>query len=389
VKVAPVAGRAARQGETRGSGAMIIDPYLAKRAARKVVTALADWWLTKVYDVHNMLEKAEVLPQSVGFETTNICNANCVFCAYQYQQRPTGVMDMSLCRRLTREVADLGILGLSFTPMVGDPLVDPYILERISLARDQGVKSTSLFTNGILFRKVGVDRILKSGLSELRLSTAGFDDASYRRIYRSTRYRQMYDALVELLERNEGMGHPVKVTIGIRADEPMSVIRRKPDFRRIARLVDGVDANLRFDSWSGRIAREELPAGMQLRRPPRKTYPCSMLYFGLTVLWDGRVSVCGCRDLDVGDDLLLGSAHSASLLELWSGSKLADLRRRWLHERQIPDVCEDCTHYQPATRYLRPDLKRQVETAALNGRSRETVTAHSAIGGPQGDGERF
>jgi hypothetical protein len=52
-------------------------------------------------------------------------------------------------------------------------------------------------------------------------------------------------------------------------------------------------------------------------------------------------------------------------------------------------VCEDCTHYQPATRYLRSDLKRQVETAALNGRSRKMATAHSAIDGPQGDGERF
>src|SRR5438876_4286908 len=36
----------------------------------------------------------------VSIETTNICNANCIFCAFQYQKRPTGVMSIELFRKI-------------------------------------------------------------------------------------------------------------------------------------------------------------------------------------------------------------------------------------------------------------------------------------------------
>jgi MoaA/NifB/PqqE/SkfB family radical SAM enzyme len=346
---------------------MTIDTYLPRRVARKLVTGARDRWLAATHDVQDTLRKATVLPNRVDFETANVCNANCVFCAYQFQERPTGVMDIALYRRLIAETAALGVPAVGFTPLVGDPLVDPHIVERIRLARAAGIPRISFFTNGILFEKTGIDELLRSGLTEIHVSTAGFDEASYRRVYRSTRYRQMYTGLTRLLERNQQLGHPVEVRLAIRADEPLAAIRRKPDFQRIAHLVDGVDANLRFDSWSGRITGEQLLPGMTLRAQPDKRMPCSMLYFSLTVLWDGKVTACGCRDLDAGSDLVLGNVAGTTLYELWSGSRLAELRRAWDERRDLPDLCHDCTHYQRATLYLRPALRRQIEASARRG----------------------
>ncbi|MHB8574550.1 MAG: radical SAM protein [Dehalococcoidia bacterium] len=346
---------------------MAIDTYLPRRAARKLLTIAQDRVLATTHDVHDTLRGAVVLPNRVDFETTNVCNANCVFCAYQFQTRPTGVMDMELYDRLIRETAALGVPSVGFTPLVGDPLVDPHIVARVRLAHELGIPSIGFFTNGILFRAVGIDSILTSGLTDIRLSTAGFDDASYRRVYRSTRYRQMYDGLVELLERNNDLGRPVAVSLAIRADEPLSAIRRKPDYRRIAHLIDGADANLRFDSWSGRISEAQLLPGMTLRRQPDRRFPCSMLYFSLTVLWDGQVTACGCRDLDAGSDLVLGNAVDTSLYDLWSGVELAKLRHDWDERGTLPAICTDCTHYTSARMYLRPRLRRTIETSALRG----------------------
>jgi len=36
----------------------------------------------------------------LSIETTNICNANCTFCAYQYQESTTGMMSMDLFHRI-------------------------------------------------------------------------------------------------------------------------------------------------------------------------------------------------------------------------------------------------------------------------------------------------
>ena len=360
---------------------MKIDSYVAKRIVKKTAEIATDQWLARTQDVDAVLRQAAVLPQAVDFETTNVCNANCVFCAYQFQERPTGVMEMDLYRRLIQEVAELGITTIGFTPLVGDPLVDPHILERAALARELGIESIGFFTNGILFKKVGIEAILTSGLTHLRLSTAGFDEESYRRIYRSTRYRQMYGGLVELLERNQALGHPVEVTLCIRADETLSEIRKKEDFRRIEPLIDGVEANLRFDSWSGRITAKALPAGMQLRPVPKKNFPCSLLYWSLTVLWNGEVTACGCRDLDGNGDLVLGNAHERSLVELWSGAKLAALRSNWMEAQEVPNICKDCSHYTPATKLLRGALKQRIELSAGNAAPGTIAAAPAGMSG--------
>jgi MoaA/NifB/PqqE/SkfB family radical SAM enzyme len=338
-----------------------IDSYVAARAARKAQSIVGDWWLARTRPLEPVLDQAAAVPTKVDFETTNICNADCIFCAYQYQERPTGMMSLDLFRRLIRETAELGVTHVGFTPLVGDPLIDPHIVERVRLARDLGIATIHFYTNGILFKKVGAEALVTSGLTNLYLSTAGFDDASYRRIYRSTRYRQMYEGLVELLECNERMGHPIEVRLAIRSDEPMTAIRRKPDFQRIAHLIDGADAQMRFDSWSGRITADQLLPGMTLRPLPKKHLPCTLLYVGLTVLWDGQVTACGCRDLDAGSDLLLGNAAETPLADLWASAKLALIRRAWLDDEQIPAICRDCTHYTPATTWLRPENRAKVE----------------------------
>src|ERR1700704_696229 len=63
----------------------------------------------------------------VSIETTNICNANCVFCAYQYQTRPTGIMSVELFRKIIDEYSELGGGELGLTPTVGDPLIDKHL----------------------------------------------------------------------------------------------------------------------------------------------------------------------------------------------------------------------------------------------------------------------
>lgn len=91
----------------------------------------------------------ELTPKTLYIETTNICNADCVFCAYQYQNgfRPgKGVMKDEIFEKALREYKQMPepVSGkkkqINFTPLVGEPLVDPKIIARTKLAREMGFR---------------------------------------------------------------------------------------------------------------------------------------------------------------------------------------------------------------------------------------------------------
>ena len=69
---------------------------------------------------------------------TNICNAKCTFCAYPKvvtnKTLQTGVMSFEVFKKAVDEWAALGGQSLDLTPVVGDPLVDPGILQKVDYA---------------------------------------------------------------------------------------------------------------------------------------------------------------------------------------------------------------------------------------------------------------
>ena len=72
----------------------------------------------------------------LSIETTNICNANCIFCAYQYQSRPTGLMDMDLFEKVVEQYAQNNVGNVNLTPTVGEPLADKYLLKELNLLKN-------------------------------------------------------------------------------------------------------------------------------------------------------------------------------------------------------------------------------------------------------------
>src|SRR5919199_4591880 len=54
-------------------------------------------------------DRAPILPEIVQIESTNICNAKCVFCPRDDMHRRQGVMSFDLFRKIVDECAELGI----------------------------------------------------------------------------------------------------------------------------------------------------------------------------------------------------------------------------------------------------------------------------------------
>ena len=298
-------------------------------------------------DYSSQLARTAHCPPLLGIETTNICNADCVFCAYQYMERPKIIMDFELYKKIVQDYAACGGRNIGLASTVGDPLLDTRLLDRIAYGCSQGMQGFGFFTNGILLHKFNLHDLLTSGLGGMHISLAGFDRETYHRTYRVDIYQRVIENLLQLAEVNNSLGRPVALTVSVRSPLPTRQLIRTEDYRRLRAAGLPVEFALRYDNWAGKIKRNDLVGIMRLRPVPSKKQPCSMLWFGATVHADGVFTVCGCRDLNGTSELSLGNLRQHSLAELWTSERLQRLRREFT--TRLPDICVDCAHYSPVS----------------------------------------
>jgi len=85
----------------------------------------------------------------LDIEPTNICNANCVFCGYQYQEgKSYRKIDLGFVEKLLDAFCAAGGGDIGLTPIVGDPLVSHDIERLVSMCRSRKeIKMIGLTTN--------------------------------------------------------------------------------------------------------------------------------------------------------------------------------------------------------------------------------------------------
>ncbi|MCC6794975.1 MAG: radical SAM protein [Candidatus Hydrogenedentes bacterium] len=300
-----------------------------------------------------------VPPPSLHIETTNICNANCIFCAYQYQKvwrAGKGVMDDELFERVLREFKEMGGEEVSFTPIVGDPLVDPDIVHRIARVCSEGL-TVSFFTNGILFNRIDVEALVKTGIAKIFLSTSPFDEQSHRAVYRTNHYSDLLNGVARLLRARNDAAAPLRVYIEFRSPVSAEETFNFPDFiDKIRPLLTSEEQHAvriqtkGYDSWAGQIASDDLVGIMEMAIPPRlKNRPCLRTFLP-SVLYDGTVRACSCifapPEAGTSDDgLTIGHLNDATFQEIWQGEKLRAVRRTFTTGKLLP-VCAQCTRYR-------------------------------------------
>jgi radical SAM protein with 4Fe4S-binding SPASM domain len=291
--------------------------------------------------------------------TTNICNAKCAFCAYpravENGTLETGVMTMPVFQKIVSEWAKNGGDHLDFTPVVGDPLIDPSLIEKIKFAHATGVSKISFTTNGILLNHHdNYKKLVDLKVSSIYISIGATDEAQYKLIYGVNQYQKVISGLRNLLDYNRQNGEPVYVNIRFRNAQRPSEILTSEDFVKylkpfISAKVE-VNFTVDFDNWGGTIRQEELPGVMRLRKPrPEIKIPCTSL-FGFAIRHDGSVRLCGCRmkssDLD---DLVVGNVNQQSLEEISASAKTKSIIEGF-YRGERPETCKSCTLYTPVTR---------------------------------------
>ena len=321
-----------------------INRLFVSKVAR-VVSRKADALVGRLYPLGGTLNAMAARPFEMHLELTNLCNANCVFCPYQFQTREVQFMPDEVFHKAVADYVSIGGGSVGLTPIVGDALIDPKFLERVRYLRSlPQVDRIWLTTNCILLDRFGVDAVLQSGINALNVSTAGFEAEMYQRVYRNASYQRMRRNVLELVERNSALGSPVAITIALRPDRPLDAVMADPDFQPILAHHPQLDFTWSFTSANGRITREILPASMKLRVVNNRPEACVNTYNGPMVLPDGTVMGCSCvAAMDATKNLGIGNILQSHLEEIWTGASTRTLRAsftdRTLNPRALAAIC--------------------------------------------------
>ena len=269
-------------------------------------------------------ERAPRLPDIVQIESTNMCNAKCVFCPRDDMHRAEGIMHMDLYRKIVDECAALGITHVRMHNY-GEAFLDRALVEKIHYAKQKGIREVGLISNGSLITERVARGIVDAGLDAINISV----DASGREVFESTRLGLNYDKVIANIERlvrvraEAGKRRPKLILSFVRQNNSADEQAFIEHWRNIADKIHVTDLH----NWAGTLNTES-----------DVNYPCYRPWLTFTVLWDGRVSLC-CADFD--GRTVLGDLNTSSIREIWNGDAYLAVRRQHL-EHGGPDVCQSC-----------------------------------------------
>ena len=289
----------------------------------------------------------------LGFNVTDVCNANCCYCAYKFD-KPEGVMEMQIYKKGIQEFSKMGGGMVGLGPITGEPLLDPHLTERIEFATQfKNIKGISFYTNGILLKKEKIRRDLIQLSSKIRIniniSLPGFEKEMFERVYNVKWDEAILHGIKNLLQENE----EAFINLGLQPDR--GGVLKERNFRTyILPYIDKKNISLPGsrirDNWCGQIKEDHLTGDMVLRKALKiKNIPCKVLLDRhIDILVNGDVRMCGCRYGKEGkhDELVIGNIKEKSLSEIWFGSEPKKICENFL-KSEVPTPCQECLMYCP------------------------------------------
>src|SRR3972149_4369448 len=256
----------------------------------------------------------------VQIENTNICNAKCYFCGHKYMKRPQVVMAQDIFEKIINECKGINNIEGVFLTGLGEPLLDPNIVDRVKLIKKTLRVPVTIYTNGTNIDKY-LNDLLGAGLDLLYISLNACTKEKRKEIMGIDNFEQI-DKLIRNWNHNK-----CKIFISSIPDWGlMEVGDCEKMFEMYGKFVDEVYYHYAAN-WAGKI--------FDLKFIPQNA--CPRPFSMIHVLNDGRVALC-CLDID--GEVILGN----NILEAINSEKLKFYRQKMIEgKRSELELCKNCT----------------------------------------------
>ena len=296
-------------------------------------------WLMKNYLPNRTMSR----PLMLHIETINICNHNCIFCAYGSTQNEKIIMSMDLFSKVVSDYVDMGGGGISLTPSPGEIFLDPLLIERLQLLEKfPQITNLSITTNGIGSKKYGNQELREiiTRFERIHISIYGLNADEYSQITKCHTYDQCISSIRRIVE----YANPNAVCFGFRLLNNRSESEISNWIQNTFGRKIPFGYTTEYTTWGSLILSElnELPGDARWKEMPPITKPCFRPLVSIKVCVSGELSLCICSDKSA-QDLLLGSVFEQSIESMYNSPKCIQF---WSSGQNVPESCKNCSSYQ-------------------------------------------
>lgn len=256
-------------------------------------------------------------------------------CPQSTMKRKSGTMEEQLYQKIIEQCRPMEAV---WTFMMGEPLMDKNLPQRIAYAKNAGIKKVGIFTNASLLKPELADKLLASGIDHITISFDALTKQTFKDVRPGLNFEDVtlnIENMVKLRKKRKQKTPFIAIEF-VKMESNAS--EASPFRKKWERIVDAVYIS-DMVNWGGKI---------QLKSEPRFSYkirrPCYLLWKDMVIFVDGRVALC-CYDFE--GSVILGDATRQSLKEIWTGEKLAEIRE--IHRKgafdKIP-ICANCSAWK-------------------------------------------
>jgi len=273
------------------------------------------------------------LPVRLWIELSSECNLKCVMCPNKdLPSEQKGYMDFEVFKKLVDE-AQQYIFDVSLLHR-GESLLHPEFVKFLHYVTKYEWR-TKLHTNGTVLTKELSKEIIKSGLYRISFSFDGYSPKTYEKIRVGAKFNEVVENIKNLLILKKEMNSKYPIVAIELIDFPnseISDIEKRKEFLKNFEVLNLNELVIKkIHNWAGYV---------RLKNKKIKFTPCTFLWHGIIVLWNGRAMPCS---QDFFEYYPLENIKDMSLKEIWNGKRLVNLREKHV-KKDIADLetCNNC-----------------------------------------------
>ncbi|MBF0191250.1 MAG: radical SAM protein [Magnetococcales bacterium] len=277
-------------------------------------------------------------PRFFLIETINLCNARCIMCGIDFDDKKKIVMSSALFDKITEELAQhAGQVTKVMLYLDNEPLLDRRLHERVRLLKQAGIVCVNIATNGSILTKNRVTELIEAGLDEIYITLDSLHKATYESIRIGLEFERTYQGILTVIEQRNRMQSALRIRIQMilmaeNHQEAETFLghwkeRLKPDDEIVLQKAH---------NWGNTVPVMTFGDEEQVN-----DIPCIALWGTMVIHADGQVGLC-C--VDTGRSHPLGDANRERIEDLWRSPVLEEIRALHLscQRTRIP-LCNRCT----------------------------------------------
>lgn len=272
-------------------------------------------------------------PSLLGIEITNFCNFRCNICPYKIMTRPKQHMEFSLFRKIIDEIKDYPDF-FCWLHWMGEPLLHPKIIDFIKCTKNAGLKC-GFSTNASLLTKDIGKKLIEVEMDKIVLCLDGNSKESYEKVRNGGNFEVVKENIKNFLE----MKGNLKPQASLQFVKNKYNTHEIEDYKKewIGKGADMIDIKT-FVEWGNQV--KGISSEIKNRN---KRFPCKYLWNNIGIYSDGNVGIC-CFDYDAS--IRIGNVNEKSILEIWNGNKLKELRKQQINGNFNNGLCDNCREWK-------------------------------------------